>query len=288
MSKKKKYYSSWKIVHDLEVNTIELLAKWYLKWNNWAYSVVAILVILFFLLLLDIPRLNDWFCQYIFRVNDGHSVLSILGQSVPVLLLLFIVIIAAWDFMAWSFERMGEFSYPDKWEISGALAVIKKHPPKSDREAAKNEMELLRHLSHQVKYTLLQLTIKIVLAAFIFITSFALIYTLLDRYSANGCQSAFTNIDTNSGVLWHFFYSIDLVTSLGGAAPTPNVHFRWIWIFSGIELFFTIVFVILFLTLAVSSIYEVFNFKTTYFSAFLRYEQIRTNDKELPNAKEPL
>ena len=254
---------------EFEVWTVEALAKWYRKFREWRYTFIAFAVILIFWIILDVSCLSNWFGYKIFLVQESISLKSIIGRGLPIALLLLLIIFAVVDYLSSCFERMGRFSHQEAWGISGALEIIRKHPPKNEKEAAQKEMDLLVYLSHETKYIVLRLTLKLVIAAAIFVIAFGLIFTLVNRFSVNGTH-AFGNICTNSSVLWHVFYSLDVLTTLGGAAPTPQVGNSLIWIFSGIELAMAIVFTILCLTLAVASVYELFNFKSTYFSAYIR------------------
>jgi len=228
---------------------------------------LAILVV--YWILIDLVGRAPERRNFLWLTHEPLALCPLLTFYIPVTLLVIIILIILIDFLAYCFKRLDSFTDIDDWYTSGRLKLIRRNPPNSEETAAKLEMDMLIDLSYEVKYLMLDLSFRILLAMTIFIVGFAEIYALINRVSVN--PSAFMKIGWDAGLPWHIFYSLDVLTTLGGDAPTPNDKNALIWWFSGFELAFSIVISILFLTLAITSIFETFGLKTSYIPLYAKY-----------------
>jgi len=175
---------------------------------------------------------------------------------------------SAFDMMAWLFKRLDEFVDVEKWFEFPAIRHAINNPPDCDKKAAEVEVSLLNNMPFELKYFAMHLGAKLSANVMLFITSFAFIFTGITRLSLN--NYVYEEMGADASFWWSMFYSLDVITTLGGAAPLPQIQNTWIWIATGAEIFLLIVLSMIILTLATASVYEVFNLKTTYYSAFLR------------------
>lgn len=253
------------------------------KWNrsfgaNFWGSAIAGLIFLFWIVL-DLLGRSSHCRDALWLRHDNFDISPILACYIPIFLLGASIVIILVDFFAYCFKRLDNFTDTDDWYIAGKMQWVKKNPPLSEQETAKIEMDILKELSYEVKYLTLKLSFRFLLVMSMFILCFAEIYAFINR--ASYFPPAFENITWNAVLPWHVFYSLDVMTTLGGAAPTPHVENLAIWWASGFQLAFSIVITILFFTLAITSIFETFNLKTSYIPAFVKYhfeESKKTED----------
>ena len=255
-----------RLFKNAEWKTIELLASWYHRTKCQLLIVSAPLFLLLFGILLQVPNLSDWTTNVLFMAQSNSLFFQIFAPGVFILVLFLVVLLTGWDFLSWSFRAIEEFVDPEEWYNYETLENLEKKLSDSQLEPSKAEIILLKEIPFEIKYFVLRLSLRLVGSVFIFIVSFAEIFNIITKVS-NGL--AFEE-GSGESLFWHVFYSLDVVTSLGGAAPTPLQSSVFIWIFSGIELALTIVFILVLLTLSIASVYEVFNLKTTFFSAYVQ------------------
>ncbi|MBN1479614.1 hypothetical protein JXA70_05030 [candidate division KSB1 bacterium] len=256
---------------------IMFLKRWHKSFGSkfWPIFIFGLLVI--FEILLDFPGRSAGFRNAFWLRGDGFSISIIFTFYVPVILLGLCIVLILVDLFAYCFKRLDNFTNTDDWYIASKMKWVKKNPPANEKDAAKIEMDIMKELSYEVKYLMLKLSLRFLFVMSIFIISFAEIYTFINRFSYY--PPAYENISWNACLPWHIFYSLDVITTLGGAAPTPHVDNLAIWWASGLQLAFSIVITILFLTLAITSIFETFNLKTSYIPAFVKYHLEESKNK---------
>lgn len=264
-------------ITETERRTLISLERWYQKTGCLLFILLSAIILFIFGLLLELPWIKDLLFSTSYYQVWGTPV-SWFITAPFVFVLLGLVVFSGWDFLAWCFRAIEELAYPEEWYTAEIMESLRIKLCDGVIDDGLAEIILIKELPFEIKYFVLRLSLRLVSYAVIFFSAFAEIFTLVNRTSIG--THAFTDIDPDASIFWHFFYSIDVVTSLGGAAPTPNVDNSVIWVFSGIQLIFTIIYVLVFLTLSISSVYEIFNLKTSYIPAFVKHAVSTADDKK--------